>query len=137
MINYILLCIFAYFLGSINFARVFASLAHKQIPEGKNPGTATVFYGISKPIGILTGVFDVLKGSFPIFLARFYLLDPRFSSLFYLLLLGFFAILGHIYPIYYKFKGGRGAATTIGVALAISPIQVLLACIPIYFLCLI
>lgn len=127
LIYYIFLCIFSYLLGSINFARIAAFFWRKPIKEGENPGATVAFRQISKSAGVFTAFFDILKGAFPIFLFQYYFYAHptsnifRFSYLklpFFTFLVGALAIIGHCWPIYYKFKGGRGGATTIGVALS-------------------
>ncbi len=132
--EYIIFCLFSYFLGSINFARIFGYFIRKEIPAEKNPGATTVFREISKPVGILTALFDILKGVLPVALALFYFADTFFSLPLFLFIIGCFAVLGHLYPIYHRFKGGRGGATTIGALLVILPYQILLVCLPIYLI---
>lgn len=70
--------------------------------------------GLKKAILVLTG--DALKGFIPTFLAL------RFLSLDQALVIGIVAILAHIFPVWLKFKGGKGVATGLGVILAISPL---------------
>jgi len=131
LVYYISLCIFSYLLGSINFARIAAFLWRKPIKEGENPGATVVFHQISKSAGIFTALFDILKGAFPTFLAQYYFSNIHqgyietsfrysyFELPFFTLLVGALAILGHCWPIYYKFKGGRGGATVCGAALVV------------------
>ena len=66
--------------------------------------------------GIITTILDILKGLIPIVISCFMFDAPS-------ILAGLFAVLGHIFPIYNKFKGGKGVATTAGVIIAIDPIS--------------
>jgi glycerol-3-phosphate acyltransferase PlsY len=71
---------------------------------------------------------DILKGFLPVFLAFKLFPDKKFA-----LLCGFLAVLGHCFPVYIKFKGGKGVATAVGVFLALS-VKSLLICIAIFLL---
>ena len=77
-----------------------------------NPGTSNVMRTIGKKYAAIVLIGDVLKGFLPILL---------FSE--NMLLCGFAAVIGHIYPIFYKFKGGKGVATYIGVYIAFSTLN--------------
>ena len=77
-----------------------------------NPGTSNVMRTIGKKYAAIVLIGDVLKGFLPI-----YLFDEN------LLLCGFAAVIGHIYPIFYKFKGGKGVATYVGVYIAFSTLN--------------
>jgi glycerol-3-phosphate acyltransferase PlsY len=71
---------------------------------------------------------DILKGFLPVFLALELFPDKEFS-----LLCGFLAVLGHCFPVYIRFKGGKGVATSVGVFLALS-VTSLLICVAIFIL---
>ena len=77
-----------------------------------NPGTSNVMRTIGKRYAAIVLIGDVLKGFLPI-----YLFDEN------LLLCGFAAVIGHIYPIFYKFKGGKGVATYVGMYIAFSTLN--------------
>ena len=107
-------------IGSIPFGLIFGKLLGSQdlrtIGSG-NIGTTNAFRTGKKIIGILTFIFDTLKGLISYLLAISFGYEP--SSAF---IIGMFSILGHIFPIWLKFKGGKGVATTIGVLLLPYPL---------------
>jgi len=108
----LLIILSAYLFGSISSAvlicRVF-TLDDPRLRGSGNPG-ATNVYRLGGPLpAALTLLFDVLKGMLPVWLAYFLGLPP--------ITLGFVAIaacLGHIYPLFFKFRGGKGVATALG-----------------------
>ena len=105
---------FSYLIGSINFAYLVAKYKKLDISSSGsgNPGTSNVMRTIGKKYAAIVLIGDVLKGFLPI-----YLFDEN------LLLCGFAAVIGHIYPIFYKFKGGKGVATYVGVYIAFSTLN--------------
>ena len=104
----------SYLIGSINFAYLVAKYKKLDISSSGsgNPGTSNVMRTIGKKYAAIVLIGDVLKGFLPIFL-----FDEN------LLLCGFAAVIGHIYPIFYKFKGGKGVATYVGVYIAFSTLN--------------
>ena len=104
----------SYLIGSINFAYLVAKYKKLDISSSGsgNPGTSNVMRTIGKKYAVIVLIGDVLKGFLPIFL-----FDEN------LLLCGFAAVIGHIYPIFYKFKGGKGVATYVGVYIAFSTLN--------------
>jgi glycerol-3-phosphate acyltransferase PlsY len=107
--------IFSYLLGSIPFGLIFGKLLGGQdlrkIGSG-NIGATNAFRTGNKKIGILTFIFDVLKGTAPYPIAIFWGYDPQTSFL-----IASLSVIGHIFPIWLKFKGGKGIATTFGLIL--------------------
>ncbi len=87
-----------------------------------NIGATNVLRVVGKKAAILTLAADILKGIFPVLLARFLGVEQQT-----ILLMGFFAILGHAFPYPLQFKGGKGVAVSLGVFLGIAPIIALLA----------
>lgn len=116
----ILTCIAAYLVGSINFAVVFARLRKTDIKSvgSGNPGTMNVLRTVGKVWGALTFACDALKGTAFALLGRFVV----GKSMTWLFILGLIVIVGHVFPIFGKFKGGKGVATSMGVYLAAYPI---------------
>ena len=104
----------SYLIGSINFAYLVAKYKKLDISSSGsgNPGTSNVMRTIGKKYAAIVLIGDVLKGFLPILL---------FSE--NILICGFVAVIGHIYPIFYKFKGGKGVATYIGVYIAFSTLN--------------
>jgi len=108
----ILMVIFSYLFGSLSFAQVLANRKNMQLNKvgTKNPGAYNVYSQISHNWGIASGAFDIFKGAFPVFIGRF-ILNCDFT---YLVLITAAAVMGHIWPIYFNFHGGRGLATSLG-----------------------
>ena len=107
-----LIIILSYFLGSVNFAYITARIKGIDISSSGsgNPGTSNVLRTLGKGSAAIVLIGDLLKGAIPVIF---------FSEDQYFLLYGVAAVLGHIYPVFYKFKGGKGVATYLGVYIAI------------------
>lgn len=119
MIN-ILLPVIAYLFGSISSAVIVSRLMRLPDPRtsgSNNPGATNVLRLGSKTGAALTLVGDVAKGIVPVLIAR-YLAVGDWT----LAATGLAAFLGHLYPVFFGFKGGKGVATALGVLLAISPL---------------
>jgi acyl phosphate:glycerol-3-phosphate acyltransferase len=121
---YIILIIASYFIGAIPtgviLAKAFAGRDIRQEGSG-NIGATNVTRVLGKKVGTLTLVGDLLKGFIPVW-AGYHLV----SSLEVVCLMGLAAFLGHLFPVYLKFKGGKGVATALGVFLYLSPIVILI-----------
>ena len=110
----------AYLLGSIAFGIVVSKLFGLPDPRtvgSGNPGATNVLRSGKKLAAALTLLGDVVKGWLPVWLAL--QSDMLMWVVAYVSLAVF---IGHLYPIFYKFKGGKGVATALGVMLAISPL---------------
>lgn len=121
--NIVLLTIVAYLFGAIPFGLLVAKSRGIDIREkgSGNIGATNVFRVVGKGWGVFTFVLDALKGFIPSFV--FPLIgdvDPVWGVLF-----GMVAILGHSFPVYLKFKGGKGVATSAGMLLGVAPLAVL------------
>ncbi len=119
----ILLPLCTYILGSIPFGLIFAKAQGVDIRNqgSGNIGATNVARIMGKKIGLLTLFFDLSKGLLPLIFARFYFESVPERDLI-IALMGFAAILGHCYPVFLKFKGGKGVATAAGVFLGICPV---------------
>jgi len=106
-----LVVILSYLLGSINFAYITARMKGIDISsEGSgNPGTSNVLRTLGKGSAAIVLFGDLLKGAIPIVF---------FYQNQYFLVYGLAAVVGHIYPVFYRFKGGKGVATYVGVYVA-------------------
>jgi glycerol-3-phosphate acyltransferase PlsY len=127
----IFLFFFSYLLGSIPFA-LLVSLPQGVDPrkEGsKNPGATNVARLLGKKWGIITFLGDSLKGIFALFIAYLFLEKIPYPKELVLAGTAFFAVLGHLFSIFLKFKGGKGVATTIGVFLVLAPKAMLISLI--------
>lgn len=117
--------IIAYLVGSIPVGLLISKFSEGIDPRqagSKNIGATNVMRVAGKKAAALTLVGDLLKGLLPVAAAR--LLEIPEEGL---LLIGLAAILGHIFPVYLKFKGGKGVATSFGVFLGLAPLIALLA----------
>lgn len=127
MIPTILLIIAAYLLGSIPFGLVLCKLAGygdiRQIGSG-NIGATNVLRTGNKALAALTLILDSGKGALAVMITAL-ITGFNFDIC---LLAGFAALLGHLYPLWLKFKGGKGVATTLGTLLALAPWTGLAAC---------
>ncbi|MCK5903524.1 MAG: glycerol-3-phosphate 1-O-acyltransferase PlsY [Cocleimonas sp.] len=113
------LVIFAYLIGSLSAAIMVShslSLPDPRTMGSKNPGATNVLRYGGKKAAILTLLGDALKGALPILIGQLLGL-----SLAWLVLIGIAAFLGHLFSLYYGFKGGKGVATAMGVYLALNP----------------
>jgi len=117
------LVIVAYLLGSISFAvlLVRAKTGRDIRAEGSgNAGATNVLRSHGKKLALLVALLDVAKGIAPVLLMRLVTFDPRWAAA-----AGFAAILGHVFPVFYRFRGGKGVATAVGAFLALSPLALL------------
>lgn len=127
----VLVAIGSYFIGNINNAILISKIKGKDIREcgSGNPGTMNMLRTYGKILGVLTLILDVLKGVVPCLLGWLFMGNGQFLKLgsdkLGMYIAGFFAVLGHIFPALMKFKGGKGAATIIGVCLAMQPLYTL------------
>ncbi len=121
---WIVLCVFSYLLGSINNAVIISVLAKKDIRKqgSGNPGSMNMFRSLGFWYGLLTLTLDALKGVIPALLGWFVLGDKFMfgENRIGLYVCSTIVILGHIFPIFYKFKGGKGVATTMGVCFVVN-----------------
>jgi acyl phosphate:glycerol-3-phosphate acyltransferase len=117
MINFIFI-ILAYFIGSISFGILLSKVFKIQDPRSfgsKNPGATNVMRSGKKLAALLTLLGDMLKGTIVVLIAKLYL-NLTYEQV---LLIAAAVFLGHLFPVYYQFKGGKGVATALGVLLAI------------------
>jgi glycerol-3-phosphate acyltransferase PlsY len=113
----------AYLLGSISFAVLVSRLMGLPDPRSygsKNPGATNVLRSGSKLAAALTLVGDTGKGALAVGLAALYTGEAPIAS-YDAPMAGALALLGHVYPVFLGFKGGKGVATAAGVLLAIHP----------------
>lgn len=123
--QFALLIIGSYLYGSVNNAILITGLMGKDIRKvgSGNPGTMNVSRNFGLKIGVLVLALDILKGVVPTLIAVLIFKGKTFEystlpvSVMAKYMAGFFVVLGHIFPAYYHFKGGKGIATTIGVFL--------------------
>ena len=115
----------AYLLGSVSFAvLVVRSKTGRDIrAEGSgNAGATNVLRAHGKKLAILVALLDVAKGAAAVLLMRLVTADPR-----WLAAAGFAAVLGHVFPAFYSFRGGKGVATAVGAFAVLTPLALLVS----------
>lgn len=128
ILKYVLLVIGSYFIGNLSFARMLSSAKKGDITKSGsgNPGTMNMLRTYGFKMALLTLVLDALKGAIPALIGLFLFNgDGEIAGKIGLYVGGLSSIVGHIYPVLYKFKGGKGIATTIGVFAVANPIWLL------------
>ena len=121
----LLLALAAYLVGAVPFGLLigFAFGVDVRALGSRNIGATNVGRVLGGKWGKLCLVLDILKGLLPTVAARFILFrdEPDAAALGRWLLVGVASVIGHVFPVYLRFRGGKGVATTIGVALGIYP----------------
>jgi glycerol-3-phosphate acyltransferase PlsY len=113
----------AYLIGSLSFAVIVSRLMGLNDPRtygSGNPGATNVLRSGNKAAAVLTLLLDALKGFVPVLLVKLY--GPQFGlDEGTLALVALAAFLGHLWPVFFRFKGGKGVATAAGVLLGLNP----------------
>ena len=116
----ILLPLGGYLLGSVSSAVLVSKLMRLPDPRQSgsgNPGATNVLRLGNKPAAALTLLGDILKGALPVLIAKY--LDADTTGI---ALAGLGAFLGHLFPVFFGFAGGKGVATSLGIFLALNPL---------------
>ncbi|MGM0420523.1 MAG: glycerol-3-phosphate 1-O-acyltransferase PlsY [Bacillota bacterium] len=125
--NFLLSLFIAYMIGSIPtgylFTKAILKIDIRNYGSG-NVGATNVARKLGLKMGIVVAVIDILKGFFPVLLARSIILPDKPEYLIFLV--GFAAIIGHDWSIFLKFDGGKGVATTFGVILGLNFVSFLI-----------
>ena len=119
----------AYLLGSLSFAVLLVRRATgKDIrTEGSgNAGATNVLRSHGKALALAVAALDVGKGAAAVLLVRLATADSRYAAA-----AGFAAVLGHVFPVFYGFRGGKGVATAVGAFLALAPLATLV-CVAVF-----
>jgi glycerol-3-phosphate acyltransferase PlsY len=120
----LLLSVAAYLIGSLSFAVIvsrFMGLDDPRTYGSQNPGATNVLRSGNKKAAAMTLLFDALKGYFPVLLTKWYGplwgLDDQAVAL-----VAFAAFVGHVWPVFFRFQGGKGVATAAGVLFGVEPL---------------
>lgn len=108
----------SYLLGSISFGLIIAKifkLGDLRKQGSGNIGASNIMRISNKSFGVATLILDALKGAIPIIVCKYL----NFCDL-YIIIAGLFAVIGHMWPIWHKFNGGKGVATTFGIILTLN-----------------
>ena len=124
IIAYILDAIIAYLLGSISFSVIFSKkIAGIDVREegSKNAGTTNVLRTVGKKAAALTLICDILKGVIALLIGyAISFITKDLNAALLVQIAGIFAIIGHTFPVFFKFKGGKGIATSLGILLLVN-----------------
>ena len=124
MAIYILVALVSYLIGSVSFSVIFTKkIAGFDVRErgSKNAGSTNVLRTAGKGVALLTLVCDILKGVVAVLLAKWIGELDDIDNLAYLVqLAGIMVVVGHTFPVFFKFKGGKGVATSLGIILLIN-----------------
>ena len=121
----VLVVVISYMCGNISFARIISKKKNDDITKmgSGNPGSTNILRNYGFKFGVLNLALDMLKGFVPSLVAYF-VFGKSYVMLY---IAGISSMLGHIYPVLFKFKGGKGIATMLGLFLASNPIATLIA----------
>ncbi|MGZ5786230.1 MAG: glycerol-3-phosphate 1-O-acyltransferase PlsY [Ramlibacter sp.] len=114
----------AYLVGSLSFAVIVSRAMGLKDPRtfgSKNPGATNVLRSGNKAAAIVTLLLDALKGFVPVFAVRWFGKDFGLDDG-TVAMVGLAAFLGHLWPVFFRFQGGKGVATFIGVVSGIHPL---------------
>lgn len=119
----VILIVIAYLLGSVPFGVIIVSAHGKDLRSigSGNIGATNVARALGKRWAYICFLLDVCKGLLPMLAAKSFIDEITVASLSLWLTVGCAAVLGHIFPIYLKFKGGKGVATSLGIILGLYP----------------
>ena len=124
MATYIIVAVIAYLIGSINFSIILSKkMAGFDIREkgSGNAGTTNMLRSVGKKAAVITLICDILKGVVSILIAVLVgKIIKNLDNALLVQLAGIFVIIGHTFPVFFKFKGGKGIATALGVLLMIN-----------------
>ena len=119
----VLATLLAYLLGSLSFAVIVSRLMGLSDPRtygSKNPGATNVLRSGSKAAAVITLLLDAVKGWLPVVLVQWFG-KPYGLEEGTVALVGLAAFLGHLWPVFFRFEGGKGVATALGVLVGFSP----------------
>ena len=134
IIRFIIYIVLSYLLGSVMFSVLIPKLFFKidvtKDSNDHNPGSSSVFHSCGVKMGLLCLCLDLLKGFIPVFIGalQFDITNPLF---------GFIVIapvVGHVFPLFYGFHGGKGIATSFGVLLGLLPNSFMVFVLAFYYI---
>lgn len=145
IISVLIFCVIAYLLGSINFAIIFTKIfSHTDVREhgSGNAGMTNVMRTSGKLPGVLTFLGDFLKGTVAVLLGKYLfeklalviypvtsgtdMIDRYINPNIVAFVVAIFCLVGHMFPVFFGFKGGKGVATIVGCAAAFQPMTALI-----------
>lgn len=126
IIGALLVAVISYLLGSLNFGIIFSRARGDDVRlhGSGNAGTTNIMRTYGRALGVLTFLCDFLKSALCVFVGMVLMPADGFSYV-----AAFFCMLGHIYPIYFKFQGGKGVAVLVGAIFCLTPVAALFSAI--------
>lgn len=125
-LNIVIVAVVSYLIGNINFAILISKLLKNDIRKvgSGNPGTMNMIRAFGKAVGALCLALDVLKGVLPAFFGWWVIAGTPCDStnMLGIYVAGLGVAVGHIFPVFYKFHGGKAIASIIGISLVSNPI---------------
>lgn len=132
MVHYLLSALVAYLLGSLSFGIILSKTKYKKDIRdygSKNAGMTNTLRTFGKKAAAFVFLFDALKGTAAVLLAKYLLCGSADATLCaYIALV--FVVAGHMFPVFFGFRGGKGAATALGATTALAPLTFPLEIIP-------
>ena len=122
--HFVIVIIVSYLCGNISFARIISKSKHQDITKlgSGNPGMTNTLRNFGFKFGLMNLLLDMLKSFVPA-LVSYYVFGHSYMMLY---IAGFSSIMGHMFPVVFKFKGGKGVSSTVGMFLAANPIATLI-----------
>ena len=136
IVESILLIIIAYLVGSLSTGMILSKIVGTgdlQKEGSKNIGATNVSRLMGLKWGIITLLGDALKGMIVIWTGRWFFVEESPSGLLIICIMGLAVFLGHLFPLFLRFKGGKGVATALGIFILLAP-KVILIAIPVFIL---
>lgn len=117
----------SYLIGSLSWSYIFSKVLWNEDIRTKgsgNAGTSNMIINHGWKLGLLVFFLDFIKGFIVVYIIKYLdFLDISYERLLFIqVIAGIFVVLGHIYPVYFNFKGGKGTATGVGIVLGINPL---------------
>ncbi len=128
-LEYILLIVFSYMIGNISWARIISKTKHSDITKSGsgNPGSMNMLRTYGAKAGFLTLILDTVKGIVPSLCGMILFEKTGLNADIGLYVAGLSVIVGHMWPVVYKFKGGKGVACALGVFIVANPLCLAIA----------
>jgi len=124
MVLYVIMAIIAYAIGSISFSVIISrKMAGFDVREkgSGNAGSTNMLRSVGKKAALLTLICDILKGVVAVLIAVLIgKLNPNVNGAILVQVAAFFVVVGHTFPIFFEFRGGKGVATSLGVILLLN-----------------
>lgn len=136
MINYLIIILIAYFIGSISTSYIIAKKmmgVDIRTQGSGNAGSTNVLRTLGKKAGIMTFVGDLLKGVIAVLIAKLIATITHIDMINASYVAVVFVVIGHNWPIFIGFRGGKGVATSLGAMIAVNPI-IALSCFAFFIL---